>query len=70
MLKPILQKLTAYFSEQGISFYVIGATAWDIIMNIHGEMSDRATRDLDIAIAIYNWESYSEVEKGIVKEAV
>jgi len=67
LLKPILQKLTAYFSEQDISFYVIGATARDIIMNIHGEMSDRATRDLDLAIAISNWESYSEVEKGIVK---
>jgi predicted nucleotidyltransferase len=67
LLKPILQKLSDYFSNQGIRFYVIGATARDIILNIHGEMAQRATRDLDIAIAISDWDVYNEVEKGIIE---
>lgn len=66
LLKPILEKLTTYFSDIDIHFYVIGATARDIIMDIHGEKTGRATNDLDIAIAISNWEEYSRIEEGIV----
>lgn len=66
LLKPILEKLNAYFSEEEIHFYVIGATARDIIMQIHNERSGRATRDLDIAIAISNWDEYQKIENGII----
>lgn len=67
LLKPILEKLIEYFSEMDIQFYVIGATARDIIMSIHNEKSGRATRDLDIAIAISDWDAYKKVEDGIIK---
>lgn len=67
LLKPILEKLTSYFSGMDVQFYVIGATARDIIMSVHGEKARRATRDLDIAIAISNWEQYDKVEEGILK---
>jgi predicted nucleotidyltransferase len=67
LLKPILEKLTNYFAELDIQFYVIGATARDIIMTIHEEKAKRATRDLDIAIAISNWDEYEKVEEGILK---
>jgi len=66
LLKPILEKLTAYFSEEEIHFYVIGATARNIIMQIHNERSGRTTRDLDIAIAISNWDEFQKVENGII----
>ncbi|WP_303922415.1 hypothetical protein [Draconibacterium sediminis] len=66
LLKPILEKLTEYFSKEGIHFYVIGATARDIIMQIHDEKVGRATHDLDIAIAISNWDEFQKVEEGIV----
>ncbi len=66
LLKPILEKLTKYFSKEGIHFFVIGATARDIIMKIHDEKSGRATLDLDIAIAISNWDEFQKVEEGIV----
>jgi len=66
LLKPILEKLTDYFSKEGIHFYVIGATARDIIMQIHDEKVGRATHDLDIAIAISNWDEFQKVEEGIV----
>ena len=67
LLKPIFNALEGYFSESGIQFYVIGATARDILMLLHNEKSGRATQDLDIAIAVPDWERYQEVEKGILE---
>ncbi len=69
LLKPILQKLTAYFSKEKIHFYLIGATARDIIMQLNDERSGRATYDLDIAIAISDWSEFRKVEEGIAKIA-
>ena len=67
LLKPILEMLTEYFASIDVKFFVIGATARDIILSIHGEKSRRATHDLDIAIAISNWDEYKTIEEGIVK---
>ena len=67
LLKPILQELTDYFKASGISFFVIGATARDIIMELHDESSGRLTHDLDIAITINDWEQYKTVEEGITQ---
>ena len=67
LLKPILIALVSYFSKNKIQFYVIGATARDILMNLHNEKSGRATQDLDIAIAVSDWGRYEEVEKGILE---
>ncbi|MBO2543787.1 nucleotidyl transferase AbiEii/AbiGii toxin family protein [Salegentibacter sp. BDJ18] len=66
-MKPILLELTGYFKEAGISFFVIGAIARDIIMEIHNIHSGRLTYDLDIAIAVNNWEQWLSVEKELVK---
>lgn len=67
LLKPILEELHSYFSGTGIKFYVIGATARDIIMEIHEQPSSkRATYDLDIAIAISSWDEFARVEAGII----
>ena len=67
VIKEILEKISAYFKEENIQFYIIGATARDIILSLHNEKAKRATRDLDIAIAISDWSKYADVEKGILK---
>jgi len=67
LLKPILIELSAYFNKVGISFFVIGATARDIIMELNNEKSGRLTHDLDIAITVNNWEQWQKVEEEIVK---
>jgi predicted nucleotidyltransferase len=59
-------ELDSYFKKAGIKFYVIGATARDIIMEIHHEKSARLTHDLDIAIAIDAWDEFAQVEEGLV----
>lgn len=66
LLKPILLELTEYFKDSGISFFVIGATARDIIMELHDEQSGRLTYDLDVAITINDWSQWDTVEKEIV----
>lgn len=54
--------LTDFFSSAGSEFYVIGAAARDIVMSgIHARHSGRKTNDLDIAIAIPDWDSYGEL---------
>lgn len=67
LLKPILNELTEFFKGHDISFFVIGATARDIIMELHNENSGRLTHDLDIAITVNNWEQYKTMESEIAK---
>jgi len=62
LLKELLQKLTEYFQTIGSDFYIIGATARDIIMSgIHNQTSKRRTVDLNIAIAIKDWDKFEQI---------
>ena len=66
-LKQVMEKLSGFFKETNIEFYIIGATAREIIMSIYDEFGGRATLDLDIAIAITNWDEFGRMETGIVE---
>ena len=66
LLKELLKELNTFFSNLNMDFYVIGATARDIILsNLYGLTPERKTADLDIAIAISGWELFNEVEKKL-----
>ncbi len=66
LLKELLQKLTDYFQSIGSDFYIIGATARDIILTgIHKQASTRRTADLDIAIAIKDWDKFDQISKEL-----
>jgi len=67
LLKPLLEELTGFFDSIDTKFFIIGATARDMIMDAHGEKSSRTTRDLDIAIAIPDWKKYADIEEGLLK---
>lgn len=67
LLKPLLEQLDKYFHSIQTRFYIIGATARDMILDAHGEKSGRATRDIDIAVAIPHWEKYRQIEEGLLK---
>jgi len=67
ILVPILKALNEVFEQTNIKFFIIGATARDIMMEIHGESSSRRlTYDLDIAIAIEDWSHYKLVEETLI----
>ena len=52
-LKDILQALSTFFQSKKIDFYIVGATARDILLtNLYGLIPERKTMDIDIAIAI------------------
>lgn len=67
LLKKLLDELIPIFIKLEIKFFVIGAIARDIIMELHGEKSGRRTQDIDIAIAIDKWEEFSTIEKEIIQ---
>jgi|WetSurMetagenome_2_1015567.scaffolds.fasta_scaffold148396_2 predicted nucleotidyltransferase len=66
LLKELLQVLTDFFNSVNSEFYVIGATARDIILSgIHKQVPARKTNDLDIAIAIPNWSMFQKITEGL-----
>lgn len=67
LLKKLLDDLIPVFQKLEIKFFVIGATARDIIMELHGEKSGRRTKDIDIAIAVDKWEEFSTIENEITQ---
>ena len=67
ILVELLKKLAFSFAQIDIPFYVIGATARDIIMrHLIDIASQRKTQDIDIAIAIPNWEKFEEISKVLI----
>ncbi len=69
LLVELLRKLTDSFNKMDREFYVIGATARDIIMQqpLNTE-SKRRTRDLDIAIAIPDWDTFEQVKQNLIAD--
>jgi predicted nucleotidyltransferase len=68
LLKELLEKLTGFFDSIESEFYVIGATARDIILSgIHKQVATRKTNDLDIAIAIPDWSKFQNISESLCK---
>ncbi len=65
----VLRALTDTFNRMQQSFYVIGATARDIILaELAGVSSPRRTCDIDIAIAIPNWDAFTHIQEQLIKD--
>jgi len=68
LLKGLLKVLSVFFKGIGEDFYIIGATARDIVLSgIHHQEPGRETNDLDIAIAIPDWSRYQEISDLLCK---
>lgn len=69
LLIDLLRQLNHTFSRIGSDFFVIGATARDIILQVLANTSARRkTRDLDIAIAVTGWDKYNEVCSALIED--
>lgn len=69
LLIELLRKLTDSFGRMDREFYVIGATARDIIVQqLLDTASTRRTKDLDIAIAIPDWDAFEQIKDGLVAD--
>ncbi len=68
-LVELLEKLSASFLKMNRDFFVIGATARDIVVQQLLDMSSRRkTRDLDLAIAITNWQEFDDVKNCLIAD--
>src|SRR5690606_31922134 len=67
LAKKLLEELIPVFDKLKIKFFIIGATARDIMMELHGEASGRRTHDIDIAIAVDRWSLFENIKKEILK---
>ena len=64
----LLKKVTVCFNSIGQSFFVIGATARDIILQQLADTSSRRkTRDLDVAIAISEWTDFDRITGVLIE---
>lgn len=62
LLVELLRQLNRTFPKIGSDFFVIGATARDIILRVLANTSARRkTKDLDIAIAATGWDKYNSI---------
>lgn len=69
LLIDLLRQLNRTFSRIENDFFVIGATARDIILQVLANTSAiRKTRDLDIAIAVTGWDKYNEVCSALIED--
>ncbi len=69
LLVELLRKLTDSFKKMDKEFYVIGATARDIVIRqLLDTESKRRTRDLDIAIAIPDWDTFEQVKQILIAD--
>src|ERR1700693_3182708 len=51
----------------GHDFLVFGATARDLVLEgVYGIKATRKTRDVDLALALRNWDEYDAVRKALV----
>jgi len=66
LLKELLVELNGYFASTGMNYYIIGATARDIVFSaLHNLESERKTFDLDIAIAIPDWDVFEKISQEL-----
>jgi len=64
----ILKSIDGNTKIQGIDYFVIGAMARDIILQHVFEIGPiRATRDIDFAFAVQNWETFDRIKKQLLQ---
>lgn len=67
VLHEILQHAKEATSALGIDFFVGGAMARDILLvHVHGQRVNRATRDVDIGLFLQDWASFDTLKSLFV----
>ena len=65
-LYSTLVALNKCMAEHGLPLYVVGARARDVAMKLmKGDEPKRRTEDLDVAIAIEDWQTFDDICKTL-----
>ncbi|WP_168710052.1 nucleotidyl transferase AbiEii/AbiGii toxin family protein [Massilia sp. Mn16-1_5] len=63
----LIQQLDQVAVRLQIPYFVIGATARDIVIeHVHGLETTRATRDVDFAVAVSSWEEFARLKEQLI----
>ncbi|MCX6569838.1 MAG: nucleotidyl transferase AbiEii/AbiGii toxin family protein [Candidatus Aminicenantes bacterium] len=63
-----LAHVKAAADSMGISFFIIGALARDILLKLHyGLPPHRATLDVDLGVSVATWEHFSNLKNGLIE---
>jgi predicted nucleotidyltransferase len=66
-LLELIRTLDQVAAQLRISYFVIGATARDILIeHVHGLETTRATRDIDFAVAVSSWDEFSRLKTQLI----
>lgn len=64
----IYELIASVAEEKNIKFFVVGATARDLVLyHGFGIKAPLATKDIDLAIQISNWDEFEELKKGLIE---
>jgi predicted nucleotidyltransferase len=67
ILVDVLQVINQEALSRGMLYFVVGATARDILLNhCHAIWSNRATRDLDIGVEVAGWDEFRQLSEALV----
>jgi predicted nucleotidyltransferase len=67
VLLALIRTLDRVAAESGIAYFVIGATARDILMeHVYALETVRATHDIDFAVAVPSWAGFAELKARLI----
>ena len=60
----VMREVDRVAKELGVAYFVAGAMARDILLtNVFGIAAERATRDVDFAVAVESWSQFEDIKK-------
>jgi predicted nucleotidyltransferase len=67
LLLALFERLTDVAGALGIRFFVVGATARDLIFELgHGLRSKRATKDVDVGVRVSGWGDFEKLKEALL----
>ncbi len=64
----IFEVLDAVAGEVGVEYFIVGATARDMILGMgYGIDISRATADIDLGIKVSNWDDFDQLKMALIK---
>jgi predicted nucleotidyltransferase len=67
--RALLRVMDRIARSLGLRYFVVGATARDILMyHLHGFAVNRASPDIDFAMAIESWHAFNTVKSSLLQE--
>lgn len=65
----LLTQIVTVCAQQNVAFFVAGATAREVLIHhIHGRRPGRRTSDIDIAIFVDDWSSFTDLQTAFIAE--